>query len=250
MTQTYGETKDPAEESIPLCTLRHFPNQIEHTLEWARDLFQGLFHDQPQDLVSYLTDPTDYFTRLHTEGSSACQRKRLEKVLALSQLLNDKVTYADIVAYAVKLFTFYFDHQICQLLHTFPKDHVTSTKQLFWSGPKRAPEPIKFSYNDPLHLEFIRATCVLIATILHLPPQVDLNIIQNYARNVPLDPFVPKLCKMDESDASIQTYGDDDVAILQLQTQLKALGNNLFCFSSKFFILSLTSFFTCTHEHA
>ena len=37
MTQSYGDSQDPPEESIPLCTLKHFPNAIEHTIEWARD---------------------------------------------------------------------------------------------------------------------------------------------------------------------------------------------------------------------
>jgi len=27
--------------SIPLCTLKNFPYQIEHTIQWARDNFEG-----------------------------------------------------------------------------------------------------------------------------------------------------------------------------------------------------------------
>jgi ubiquitin-activating enzyme E1 len=36
-TQCYSDSQDPPEESIPMCTLRHFPNQIEHCIEWGRD---------------------------------------------------------------------------------------------------------------------------------------------------------------------------------------------------------------------
>ena len=39
LTQCYGDSTDPPEESIPMCTLRNFPNQIEHTIEWGRDQF-------------------------------------------------------------------------------------------------------------------------------------------------------------------------------------------------------------------
>jgi ubiquitin-activating enzyme E1 len=36
-TQCYSDSQDPPEESIPMCTLRNFPNQIEHCIEWGRD---------------------------------------------------------------------------------------------------------------------------------------------------------------------------------------------------------------------
>jgi len=42
-SQTYGDSRDPPEESFPLCTLKNFPNQIEHTIQWARDYFEGMF---------------------------------------------------------------------------------------------------------------------------------------------------------------------------------------------------------------
>ena len=40
-TESYSSTQDPPEKSIPICTLKNFPNAIEHTLQWARDMFEG-----------------------------------------------------------------------------------------------------------------------------------------------------------------------------------------------------------------
>ena len=48
-TQCYGDSQDPPEESIPMCTLRNFPNQIEHCIEWGRDHFNTLFTDRASD---------------------------------------------------------------------------------------------------------------------------------------------------------------------------------------------------------
>lgn len=56
-TQCYGDSQDPPEEAIPMCTLRNFPNQIEHCIEWGRDLFSKLFYDAPNDAVSYIEKP-------------------------------------------------------------------------------------------------------------------------------------------------------------------------------------------------
>nr|XP_027193624.1 uncharacterized protein LOC113788360 [Dermatophagoides pteronyssinus] len=38
LTKSYAQSTDPDEESIPLCTIRHFPTQIDHTIEWSREL--------------------------------------------------------------------------------------------------------------------------------------------------------------------------------------------------------------------
>jgi ubiquitin-activating enzyme E1 len=37
ITENDGATRDPPENSIPVCTLKHFPNLIEHTLQWGRE---------------------------------------------------------------------------------------------------------------------------------------------------------------------------------------------------------------------
>lgn len=60
LTQSYGETSDPPEESIPLCTLKNFPHQIEHTIQWGRDYFEGNFVEGPAECKKYLENPDGY----------------------------------------------------------------------------------------------------------------------------------------------------------------------------------------------
>lgn len=33
VTESYSSSQDPPEKSIPICTLKNFPNAIEHTLQ-------------------------------------------------------------------------------------------------------------------------------------------------------------------------------------------------------------------------
>ena len=40
LTQAYGDSRDPPEDAIPMCTLKNFPHKIEHCIEWARDDFE------------------------------------------------------------------------------------------------------------------------------------------------------------------------------------------------------------------
>src|SRR4051794_1679188 len=35
LTESYSSSQDPPEKAIPICTLKNFPNAIEHTIQWA-----------------------------------------------------------------------------------------------------------------------------------------------------------------------------------------------------------------------
>ena len=59
-TQSYSDSQDPKEDSIPMCTLRNYPYLLDHTIEWARDYFQGLFGDGSADFKSLAQDPAGY----------------------------------------------------------------------------------------------------------------------------------------------------------------------------------------------
>lgn len=52
-TQSYNDIVDPPEETIPLCTLKNFPYQIEHTIQWARDYFEGTVAEPSQELKRF-----------------------------------------------------------------------------------------------------------------------------------------------------------------------------------------------------
>ena len=56
LTESYSSSQDPPEKSIPICTLKNFPNAIEHTLQWARDQFEGQFTIAPGNVNQYLSD--------------------------------------------------------------------------------------------------------------------------------------------------------------------------------------------------
>lgn len=53
-----------------MCTLKNFPYQIEHTLQWARDTFEGLFVQQSNALRSYIQNPEEFMSKV---GSAANQ---------------------------------------------------------------------------------------------------------------------------------------------------------------------------------
>lgn len=54
LTESYGSSKDPDEKSgIPICTIKSFPYKPEHTIQWARELFETEFNEIPNLLNKY-----------------------------------------------------------------------------------------------------------------------------------------------------------------------------------------------------
>jgi ubiquitin-activating enzyme E1 len=69
LTESYSSSQDPPEQSFPMCTLRSFPNKIEHTIAWARDLFQSYFVGPPEVVNLYLSQPDYINTTLKQQGN-------------------------------------------------------------------------------------------------------------------------------------------------------------------------------------
>ncbi|KAK4217768.1 hypothetical protein QBC37DRAFT_32189 [Rhypophila decipiens] len=158
ITESYSSSQDPPEQSFPMCTLRSFPNRIEHTIAWARELFETSFVKSAETANLYLTQPNYLQSTLKQGGN---EKATLETLL---NYLKDErpLTFEDCVQWARNLFEKEYANKIQQLLHNFPKDSVSSAGTPFWSGPKRAPDPLKFDPENLTHFSFLEA-----ATNLH-----------------------------------------------------------------------------------
>ena len=82
-TMCYGDTQDPPEDSIPMCTLRNFPNQIEHCIEWGRDHFNSVCVDRANDAKGYLEDHNGFLSDLKKNSTSSGTRTTLEGIKSL-----------------------------------------------------------------------------------------------------------------------------------------------------------------------
>lgn len=151
LTESYSSSQDPPEKSIPMCTLKNFPYQIEHTLQWARDTFEGLFAQQSSALSAYLKDSEDYLTKVTAMGNQASEIiEPLKKNLTVDCPKN----FDECIAWARNLWQELYSNSIRQLLFNFPADHKTTTGAPFWSGTKRCPKPLEFDVNNVSHLHF------------------------------------------------------------------------------------------------
>ncbi|KAK2081552.1 E1 ubiquitin-activating protein, partial [Saguinus oedipus] len=164
LTESYSSSRDPPEKSIPICTLKNFPNAIEHTLQWARDEFEGLFKQSAENVNQYLTNPKFMEQTLRLAGN---QPLELLENVHCSLVLQRPETWADCVTWAYHQWHTQYSHNIQQLLHNFPPD-------------------------QPLHLDYVMAAANLFAKTYGLIGSRDRAAVVTLLQSVHVPNFIPK----------------------------------------------------------
>jgi len=208
ITESYGSSQDPPEKSIPICTLKNFPNAIEHTLQWARDQFEGLFTNPMNVANQYLENPELFYERtLKLPGE--------ESTNTMQQVFDTLVTekpanFKDCVHWARKYFEKQYSDQIKQLLYNFPPDQLTSSGAPFWSGPKRCPRTPEFDLNNEEHSNYVIALSYLRAECYNIPaPKQSETDFSELLSDCKIAQFQPKQgVKIAANDAEAQANNE------------------------------------------
>ena len=160
-TESYGSQQDPKEDNeIPHCTLKMFPEETLHCVEWARDKFGKLFTQRPKGLVKLLDNQS-------MDSVDPQELKAFREAVVL--LEKRPTTFDDCIRYARLKFQKYFVNDIRQLLYTYPLDFKTKEGRPFWSLPKRPPTEILFDPTNLLHASFIAGCACLRANVFNIP---------------------------------------------------------------------------------
>ena len=157
LTESYSSSQDPPEQSFPQCTLRSFPNKIDHTIAWAKEKFHEFFVGPPETVNLYITQPNYVEETLKQAGNEIPTLESIRDYLVTDKPHN----FDDCIIWARRQFESKYNNDIQQLLYNFPKDCTTSSGAPFWSGPKRAPDPLRFDASNATHLGFVIAAAHL-----------------------------------------------------------------------------------------
>lgn len=162
ITESYGSMKDAPNKEIPVCTLKSFPYLIDHTIQWSRDIFEGLFNNAPKNFKECINN----FNKLKTMTATEIATIYNDIKLIVD---NKPKKYSDCVKYAYKFWHEQYRNIIYEITQKFPFDHKTSDGILFWSGTKKFPTPLEFSNNE-LNIMFIKSFSNLWADVFNISP--------------------------------------------------------------------------------
>ncbi|XP_053932901.1 ubiquitin-like modifier-activating enzyme 7 isoform X2 [Cuculus canorus] len=185
VTKPLEPAGDPADDTVPLCTLRFFPRTIQHTLQWARDEFEGLFQLPAEHVNRFMEDPA-FSEQLPARNAVEV----LERVRgSLQERPRD---WQDCVCWAHRHWQSRYHNAIVQLLHTFPLEHESSPGVPFWAGDRSCPHPLTFNPDNDTHLDYILAAAHLFAQTHKVPPCSDRETALSILSSVVLPPFAPQ----------------------------------------------------------
>jgi len=197
LTESYSSSRDPPEDGIPICTLKLYPNKIEHTIQWARELFEEHFKQAPEEVNKYLTN-SQYLEQL-----AARQTNQLETLKAIQALLvkDRPLNFEECVCWARLMFEREFGNNIRQLLFAFPPDTLTKEGAKFWSGLKRVPTALDFDSNDETHMQFIIAAANLRAYNFGLKGDLNIDRIRKTLQTITVPKWSPARVFIPADDA-------------------------------------------------
>jgi len=117
-TQSYGDSEDPGEEGVPMCTIRNYPYLIDHCIEYARaSIFESFFTEGSMSFVQYISDPEAYtLAQLNDKNKGMGMIKENFEVLSkYAKIYKSGCTVQSIVEIARQMFQDCFIDQISQL---------------------------------------------------------------------------------------------------------------------------------------
>ncbi|KJH42215.1 ubiquitin-activating enzyme E1 [Dictyocaulus viviparus] len=227
LTESYGSSVDPPEKDIPICTLKNFPNEIQHTIQWARDLFEGLFTVPAETANQFLSDERAFLERL--DQLNVSQRMQLLGQVKDSLIDSKPSTAEDCVKWARMLFQEHYHDNIAQMLHSFPPHQVTDQGAKFWSGTKRCPHVLYFDPSQAIkeeHRSFVYAASILRAEMYGLTPLLDADYVACSVQPPPFKPRAGVKIAVTEAEAKENAEAEDanaDAMLEQLKVKLARL---------------------------
>lgn len=173
LTESYGSTSDPEEDSIPMCTVKNFPFLIEHCVEYVKEQFMNMFHDNISMIIETLNN--------NHKNNNYSQAFLKECGYIINNIPNN---YDDCISFAHRHFCLEFRDSILNVLEKFPMDHISSTGEIFWKGNKKCPTPIEFDSNISSHIDYIVHLSSLWAQIFNITPKVaNRDYIKEFINN-------------------------------------------------------------------
>ena len=201
-TINYSPPIQKEENRIPMCTLRNYPTQIEHCIEWARDNFNAYFVDILKEVKNFIMDRESYYQELSNQGVPSDQIIKLTKILRYVNILIHK-NFKECLKIALEEYNEIFHYEILKILIDHPENDKNSDGTNFWSGNKRCPKPLPFNSTNKLSFEFIKKYAFILANSMSIPIINDDKSIKELLDEMISKEIIPDFKKKKKNFSSI-----------------------------------------------
>ena len=212
LSDTFENTYVYVPEKVDMeCTIRNYPNQTRHLLEWTKRLFEHQFFTIPKNINKFRSNPDFIDDLSDTEQNQA-------KLDILEYVNNPLNTFDDCLEYSVNLFHKKFIFDINQLLTSLPKNHLNSDDTHFWSGGKKCPSSIDYDLSNDTVYDFIIFTSKLLAESSNIQDVIILEKSRMIEKIKQIKPKTVEIVKglkvaTNDSELKLEENSDENIVI-------------------------------------
>ena len=182
------------QKEIPMCTLKLFPSNIDHCIEWAKNNFYECFINDINDTLLFLKN-NDCFDNLSKPIEIL---NKFEIINEIISILLDNNKFDKCIDYGMKKYYNYFVDAIENIIEDKPENFLDENGNLFWIGNKKFPHIINFNNNNEFCVNFIYHFSFIIAKILNI--ELINNKILDYIKNYTKNYINKKKIKLNENE--------------------------------------------------
>ena len=171
-----NDLPEPIETKIALCTLKKFPTQINHCIEWSKEIFIDLFEEGINELKMSINNKDNFLSILKTKVDNNELYLKIKKIKHFSNILQNP-NKQNIIEFAKFLFIYYFDLSIISLITEYPLDKKLEDGKLFWECGKKPPHCLKINTQDSNIILYFKSFYYIISNIINYKEKIDENEI-------------------------------------------------------------------------
>ena len=162
-------------EKIPMCTLKNFPTQIEHCIEYAKIIFTELFDLYIKDIKMAVEDENKFYNILKDITNNDELHLKLEILKYLYYILDNPSQYS-IIKFEIFIYKFYFEYNINKLLK--------EQKSAFLDSYNKKPSPIKIDSEDETNLSYFKSFYFILSNIINFDREIKEEEIKLFIKQI------------------------------------------------------------------
>ena len=181
-----NDLPEPTQTKIPLCTLKKFPTQIIHCIEWSKEIFKDLFEEGINELKICINNKENFISILKTKISNNELYLKLKKIKHFSIIL-ENTNNKNIIEFAMFLFIYYFNLSINSLIKEYPLDKILDDGKLFWECGKKPPHALEINIQDSNTILYFKSFYHILSNIINYKEKIEekeiINIINTLKKS-------------------------------------------------------------------
>lgn len=193
-------------------TLRNFPYLPIHCIEFAKEkLFEEQFEFGIEQYEKFRTDKPGFFEALAEMGTDEERMNAMKVVKLVAEVQADgAVDFPGCIQLAFEQMVDVFHNTIIRVIVAGDETEKRDGKP-YWTGTKRKPNPLEYSPDNPMCLEYLYAAANLYAAVFKVPQCRDRVAFETQVRDLNL--MQPEYKAAGNATTATGGEEDDEVVI-------------------------------------